>query len=128
MKKKTVLKDLRAKEAKLAAELADVRKQIRAEEARQASIQGNGLGEMMRRRYAELHPEANLDDLTPEEIFNLVLEDQKAKQTEEKKAPEAEEDESEELVLSDAPETVDNDEESVTDGPAGDCEQQTFRF
>lgn len=142
MKKKTVLKDLRAREAKLAADLADVRKQIRAEEARQASIQGNGLGEMMRRRYAELHPEANLDDLTPEEIFNLVLEDQKAKPAEKKKAPEASTDGPGDLVITDDQETVDSDaEESMTDDPADDytpeqesdddcerSEQQTFRF
>jgi len=75
-KSKTVLKDLRAREAALAAELADVRKQIKAEEARQASVQGNGLGEMMRKLYAERHPDANLDDLTPEQIFQLVLDDQ----------------------------------------------------
>ncbi len=144
-KQKTVLRDLRAREAKLAAELSDVRKQIRAEEARQASIQGNGLGEMMRKRYAELHPEANLDDLTPEQIFELVLADQAAKPAEEKTAAEASTDGPGDLAIRDDRETVDNDaEESMTDDPADDytpeqsgqksdddckySDQQLFRF
>lgn len=125
MKKKTVLKDLRAKESKLAAELADVRKQIRAEEARQASVQGTGLGEMMRKRYAELHPDANLDDLTPEEMFQLVLADQAAKPA----APE--ENEAGDLVSTDPeiemPEA--SEEEADADSEGGDeSEQQKFRL
>lgn len=134
MKKKTVLKDLRAKEAKLSADLAEVRKQIRAEEARQANVQGNGLGEMMRKRYAELHPDANLDDLTPEEIFELVLADQKAKPpVEQKMEPEAFENAAGDLVSTDAEvempedgELSDSDAEEAADD--GTPEQPTFRF
>lgn len=134
MKKKTVLKDLRAKEAKLSADLAEVRKQIRAEEARQANVQGNGLGEMMRKRYAELHPDANLDDLTPEEIFELVLADQKAKPpVEQKTEPEAFENAAGDLVSTDAEvempeegELSDSDAEEAADD--GTPEQPTFRF
>ena len=147
MKKKTVLKDLRAKESKLAAELADVRKQIRAEEARQASVQGTGLGEMMRKRYAELHPDANLDDLTPEEMFQLVLADQAAKPvaSEENEAgdlastnPEvemleaSERESGDELEQTEQPEQEpDGDCEHGEQEAAADCErseQQMFRF